>query len=128
MSSTVESSSPFIHYVSRNDPPYMFHCGERFETHTLPPGTRVIYPKPPLPGVKDRCAAIRQAIDTPMGCEPLSELLKPGMKITIAFDDISLPLPPMQRPDIRQQIMEILVERYQAHQQIQYSNGRSSSA
>ena len=124
MSSTVQSSgvrdrgkseaaglSPFIHYVGRNDPPYMFHCGERFETHALPADTRVIYPKPPLPGVKDRCSAIEQAIDNPLGCDPLSELLKPGMKVTIAFDDISLPLPPMKRPDIRQQIMEILVER-----------------
>ena len=29
--------------------------------------------------------------------EPLHELLFPGMKLTIAFDDLSLPLPPMQR-------------------------------
>ncbi|MEE9295476.1 MAG: lactate racemase domain-containing protein, partial [Phycisphaerae bacterium] len=104
-------SSPFVHYVGRDDPPYMFHCGERFETHTLPRGTRVIYPRPPLPGVGDVRAAIEQAIDHPLGCDPLSALLKPGMKVTVAFDDISLPLPPMQRPDIRRQIMEVLVER-----------------
>ena len=33
------------------------------------------------------------------------------MKVTIAFDDLSLPLPPMRRPDIRQRIIEKLVNR-----------------
>jgi nickel-dependent lactate racemase len=31
-----------------------------------------------------------------MGMEPLHELLKPGMKLTIAFDDLSCRCPPMQ--------------------------------
>jgi nickel-dependent lactate racemase len=32
------------------------------------------------------------------------------MRVTIAVDDISLPLPPMTTPDIRQTIIEILLE------------------
>ena len=32
------------------------------------------------------------------------------MVLTIAFDDISLPLPPMQSPDIRQRIIEIILD------------------
>ena len=32
------------------------------------------------------------------------------MKVTIAVDDISLPLPPMATPDVRQTILEILLE------------------
>jgi lactate racemase len=28
------------------------------------------------------------------------------MRLTIAFDDISLPLPPMRAPDIRQRVLE----------------------
>ena len=32
------------------------------------------------------------------------------MKLTIAFDDISLPLPPMQRPDIRQRVIEAVLD------------------
>jgi hypothetical protein len=32
------------------------------------------------------------------------------MRVTIALDDISLPLPPMRTPDIRQTILEILLE------------------
>ena len=32
------------------------------------------------------------------------------MKLTIAIDDISLPLPPMTTPDIRQRILEHVIE------------------
>ena len=32
------------------------------------------------------------------------------MKLTIAFDDISLPLPPMERPDIRQLVIEQVLD------------------
>ena len=70
-----------------------------------------IYPPESLPGVKDverrdpaRAAATRSAR------EPLPELLHAGMRLTIAFDDISLPLPPMRTPDIRQRIIEHVLE------------------
>ena len=32
------------------------------------------------------------------------------MKLTICFDDISLPLPPMRRPDIRQRVIEAVLD------------------
>ena len=32
------------------------------------------------------------------------------MKLTIAFDDISLPLPPMVTPDIRQRVIEHVID------------------
>src|SRR5690606_11386946 len=55
--------------------------------------------------------AIRDALVNPIGdSEPLDALLRPGMKLTIAFDDISLPLPPMKRPDIRQRIIEAVLD------------------
>ena len=43
--------------------------------------------------------------------DPLDALLSPGMKLTIAFDDISLPLPPMKLPDIRGRVIEHVLER-----------------
>src|SRR5205807_3791900 len=47
----------------------------------------------------------------PLGdSKPLPALLFPGMKLTIAFDDISLPLPPMQAPDIRQRVIEAVLD------------------
>ncbi|RMF84430.1 MAG: DUF2088 domain-containing protein, partial [Nitrospinota bacterium] len=62
----------------------------------------------PLPDVD---GAIEHALEHPLGCDPLSAQLRPGMKVTIAFDDISLPLPPMQRPDIRQRVIEIVLSK-----------------
>jgi len=32
------------------------------------------------------------------------------MKLTIAFDDLSLPLPPMAAPDVRQLVMEEVID------------------
>ena len=46
----------------------------------------------------------------PIDSEPLRARLFPGMQLTIAFDDISLPLPKMRRPDIRQRIIEAVLD------------------
>lgn len=100
-----------IHEVTADDPPFLFHRGEGFCRHRLPVGTDVIYPHPPLTPMSDRRSAVIHAIDHPEGMDPLDALLKPGMKVTIAFDDVSLPLPHMSRPDIRQTVIEIVLER-----------------
>jgi hypothetical protein len=100
-----------LHTVTADDPPFFFHRGEGYERHRLPVGTRVIYPHAPLDPVPDRRAAIEHAIDHPLGADPLSAQLKPGMKVTIAFDDVSLPLPPMARPDVRQTVLEVVLDR-----------------
>ena len=42
--------------------------------------------------------------------DPLPALLFPGMKLTICFDDVSLPLPKMRRPDIRQRVIEAVLD------------------
>src|SRR5207245_8901655 len=62
------------------------------------------------PPTRDVTGAIRHAFLHPLGSEPLPELMKPGMRLTIAFDDISLPLPPMQTPDIRGRVIEQVLE------------------
>jgi nickel-dependent lactate racemase len=46
----------------------------------------------------------------PLDQDPLPEQLFPGMKLTIAFDDVSLPLPKMQSPDSRQRVMEAVLD------------------
>jgi hypothetical protein len=103
--------SPSIHTVTADDPPFLFHRGEGYTRHRLPAGSSVIYANPPLPGIADRRAAIEHALDNPLGTEPLGAHLRPGMKVTIAFDDVSLPLPRMKKPDIRQDVIELVVER-----------------
>ncbi len=102
----------FVLDVDRNSPPIVFHHGEGFRLEKLPPGrSRVIYPAEPLEGLADPDGAIRHALDNPLGeSEPLRALLFSGMKLTIAFDDISLPLPPMRRPDIRQRVIEAVLD------------------
>ena len=105
------NGSSNIHTVTDRDPPFLFHRGEGYGRHRLPAGTRVIYPNEPLTPLADRRAAIEHAIDHPEQAEPLDAQLRPGMKVTIAFDDVSLPLPPMKKPDIRQSVIEIVLER-----------------
>src|SRR5436309_15022837 len=100
----------FVLEVDERTPPLLVHEGEGFRLQKFPLGSRVIYPPDALPGIKDVRGAIRRALAEPHDAEPLEALLKPGMKLTIAFDDISIPLPPMQEPDIRQLILEEVIE------------------
>jgi hypothetical protein len=103
--------------VDRSTPPILFHHGEGFRLEKLPAGrSRVIYPAEPLEPIEHPDAAIRHALESPLGdSEPLSALLRPGMTLTIAFDDISLPLPPMKRPDIRQRVIEAVLDQAAAN-------------
>ena len=101
----------FVLEVDRSTPPTLFWHGEGFRLERLPVGSRVLYPNEPLPALADPRAAIREALHNPMGdSKPLPALLHAGMKLTIAFDDVSLPLPPMQRPDIRQLVIEEVLD------------------
>src|SRR3954468_14581700 len=97
-------------YIDSDSAPRILFSGEDLLLEDLPIGTRVIYPKPPIEGLANPGAAIRYALNHPLDSEPLYAQLAPGMRVTIAVDDISLPLPPMATPDIRQTIIEILLE------------------
>src|SRR6266542_6129476 len=100
----------FVLDVDERTPPLLFHHGEGFRLEKLPLGSRVVYPPEALPGIRDVDGAIASALEHPRGREPLRELLKPGMRLTIAVDDISLPLPPMRTPDVRGRVIEHVLE------------------
>jgi lactate racemase len=100
----------FVLDVDRSTPPTLFWHGEGFRLERLPQGSRVIYPPEPHEALRDPDAAIRQALLHPLDSDPLPALLRPGMKLTIAFDDVSLPLPPMKRPDVRQLVVEAVLD------------------
>jgi lactate racemase-like protein len=100
----------FVLEVDRSTPPTLFWHGEGFRLEKLPVGSRVIYAPEPLAPLEDPDAAIRDALLNPAGSDPLPALLRPGMRLTIAFDDISLPLPPMQSPDVRQRVIEAVLD------------------
>jgi hypothetical protein len=97
--------------VDRSTPPVLFWHGEGFRLERLPEGSRVIYPPEPLAPLPDPIGAIRRALEEPLGdSRPLRELLHPDMRLTICFDDVSLPLPPMRRPDVRQLVIEQVLD------------------
>ncbi len=101
----------FVLDVDRSTPPTLFWRGERFSLEKLPADrSRIIYPPEPLPGIDDLDGAIRRALLEPLDADPLPALLRPGMKLTIAFDDASLSLPKMQTPDTRQRIIEAVLD------------------
>jgi hypothetical protein len=101
--------------IDTDSAPRIMFYGEDFLCEDLPVGTRVIYPRAPKAPLPNPRAAIRYALNHPEGMDPLHALLEPGMKVTIAVDDISLPLPPMARPDIRETILEIVCEMLADH-------------
>ncbi len=101
----------FVLDVDRSTPPTLFWHGEGFRLEKLPEGSRIVYPPEPHTAIPDPRHAIRQALHHPLGdALPLPEQLRPGMRLTIAFDDVSLPLPPMRRPDVRQLVIEEVLE------------------
>ena len=99
-----------IVYIDKDSAPRIMPNGEDFILEDIPIGTRVIYPNPPIKGLPNREAAIRYAVNHPLEMEPLYALLEPGMRVTIAMDDISLPLPPMATPDMRQTMLEVVLD------------------
>jgi hypothetical protein len=96
--------------VSRQTPSMMVPNGDGYALQRLPTGARVVYAPDPLPGLRDPDGAIRRALLNPLDSEPLPALLRPGMRLTIAIDDISLPLPPMRWPDVRQRVLEAVLD------------------
>jgi hypothetical protein len=101
----------FVLEVDERTPPLLVPDGDRFRLEKFPLGTRVIYPAEsltPVPGLRE---AINAALDAPSRSEPLSALLEPAMRLTIAFDDIGTPTPTMRQPDIRGKVIEAVLTR-----------------
>ncbi len=105
---TSGSQNEQVVYIDKGSAPRILFSGENFLLEDLPIGTRVIYANPPFAGVPNPEATIRYALNHPENAEPLHAQLKPGMKVTIAVDDISLPIPMMKQADIRETMLNII--------------------
>jgi hypothetical protein len=77
---------------------------------SLPDDTRVLRAGPSLPAVADAEAAVREALRAPVAHEPLGKLVGPSSKVTIAFDDLTLPVVPMAAPDFRMTIIGVVLD------------------
>src|SRR5271167_3209389 len=106
----VGARSELVVKVNRRSERRIIAYGEEFLFEKLPVGTRVIYPPPPLDPLADPDQAIRYALLHPENQDPLFAQLSPNMRVTIAIDDISLPLPQMRRPDIRERLLNQVLQ------------------
>lgn len=100
----------FVLEVDERTPGLLVRSGDDFLLEPFPLGTNVVYPPDSLPGLRDVASVIDAALRAPQGSTPLPELLHAGMTLTIVFDDLSAPLPPMRAPDVRQRVIEAVLE------------------
>jgi lactate racemase len=108
----IEARRELVVTVNRRSQPRLIPFGEDFLVEKLPAGTRVIYPPPPLEALPDPDRAIRYALLHPLNADPLFAQLNANLRVTIAIDDISLPLPPMRRPDIRERLLNAVLQTF----------------
>ena len=100
----------FVLDVDDRTPPVLVASGDTFRLERLPVGARVVYPADSLPAVH-AAEAIAAALDAPTGSDPLTARLRPGLKLTITFDDNTAPVPAMTKPDLRAKIIEAVLTR-----------------
>jgi nickel-dependent lactate racemase len=106
----IGSRGDLVVTLNRRSESRLIAYGEDFMFAKLPAGTRVVYPPPPMDPLPDPDTAIRYALLHPLNADPLFAQLNPNMRVTIAIDDISLPLPPMRRPDLRERMLNAVLQ------------------
>ncbi|PPF80756.1 transcriptional regulator [Subtercola sp. Z020] len=101
----------FVLSVDAQTPPLVVFQGEKVLLERLPIDASVLYPPEALPGIHSLDAAIDDALDTPVDSDPLSALLKRGSRVTIVFEDLTQPVTSRTAPDVRQRVIEHVLER-----------------
>lgn len=109
------NTHPLVVTIDKRSAPRAAFSGDELVEVDLPVGARVVYPRPPIEPLKDVDAAIRYALNHPLGSDPLHARLRPGMKVVIAIDDVSVPLPPMRGPDARERVLSIVLQMLSDH-------------
>ena len=75
----------------------------------------MIYPNPPIKGLPNREAAIRYALNHPHGLRSAVCSTRAGNEGDDRGGRHQLPLPPMATPDIRQTVLEIVLDMLPGH-------------
>lgn len=81
-------SHPSVVTLDGRSTPRWLMAGESMCEVPLPTGSRVVYPRQPSGAVRDPLACIRNAFDEPLGSEPLSARVTPGMSLAIAVEGL----------------------------------------
>lgn len=84
-------------------------CGDGVMEVVVPSECRILGAPESLPALADPHAAVRVALDDPIGHDGLSSTVGPGSKVTIALDDLTIPVVPME-PDFRRVALEVVLE------------------
>lgn len=79
-------SHPSVATLDARSVPRRLMAGNSLVEAALPVGTRVVYPRTPLPALRDPIGALRQALDEPLGSEPFSTRLAQGMRLAIIVE------------------------------------------
>ncbi|MCI0454220.1 MAG: lactate racemase domain-containing protein [Candidatus Dadabacteria bacterium] len=83
--------------------------GDEFIPATLPDRTHVIEAPSPISPLENPEQAIRDALYSPIAHDPISKLVGPNSRVTIAFDDPVIPQVPMKKPDFREMAIIVLL-------------------
>ena len=73
---------------------FLLMVGDDLVEASLPHPVRLLDPPPPVTPLPDFRAAVRGALAAPLVLPPMDRLVGRGSRVTIAFDDPCLPLPP----------------------------------
>lgn len=84
--------------------------GDDVLVYDFPEQTRIFYAPKPLPPFQDEKAAIREALNNPVGSRRLEDIINENSRVAICFDDVSVPLPQM-RDDVRAKAAEVVLEK-----------------
>jgi len=87
--------------------------GDQYLTARVPRRTETLHSPKPLRALSDPAKAVRKALFNPIDHDPISQLVGPGSKVTIAFDDPVIPQIPMKKPDFREIAITVLLEELQ---------------
>jgi hypothetical protein len=102
----------FVLEVDGAAPPVLFHHGDQLRLERLPVGrSRALYPAERVAALAQPAESVDHALAHPVGdVAPLADLLAGARRLTVAFDDLSSPVPPMRRPDARQLVLEAVLD------------------
>src|ERR1700712_527961 len=100
----------FVLSVDAQTPPLVVFQGEKVLLERLPSGASVLYPPDALPGIHQLDAEVAHALANPVDSAPLAALLTRGSRVTIVFDDLSQPITSRTAPDVRQRVIERVLE------------------
>ncbi len=88
----------------------IIYFGDDVFLHDFSDNIDIYHAKDPMRPLENARNAIKEAIENPIESKKLGELITNASEISICFDDISVPLPPMKK-DVRALAAEVIVEK-----------------